>query len=113
VAAIGLGAAAAVGLITGVVAGQRLGEINAEVESWKTRAPASLSQAEVENVRARGSRYRTSAWVGYGVGAGALAAALACAVIGWSSPAADRTSPALALSAAPGTFFGSLRVPLP
>jgi hypothetical protein len=113
VAAVGLGAAAAIGLITGVVAGQRLGEVDAQVDRWKTRPPASLSEAEVGDVRARGSRYRTSAWAGYGVGAGALAAAVACAVIGWSTPATDGPATALALSAAPGTFFGSVRVPLP
>jgi hypothetical protein len=80
VAAMALGGVAVLGLGAGAVFGLQARSLEREVEGWK--GTGSRSQDELGDKNSAGKRYQTLQWVGYGVGAAALVAAVVCFVSG-------------------------------
>jgi len=86
-AAIVLGAVAVAGVATGVVATLQVNSLENEVETAKVLDSLRLAQ---QKDKAR--PFETLQWVGYGLGAAALAGAVACLILDLDAPASDGDS---------------------
>ena len=86
-AAIALGVVAVAGLATGVVSSLQVRSLENEVEMAKV---AQFNPLELTHQEEKARRFETLQWVGYGVGAAAVAGAVVCLIMDSGESAGDR-----------------------